>query len=415
MYLSISKIGNGDSIQTALNLVPIPPGKERGSAYGEKAVITITDPVCVDYHWVGDWEPTFSPPLHEHAARNTTISPANPSQQEVSTENVKLKFDGWYRLWNDGVDREEDGKKTWNYNGKKYVSYGSKLTKEVPAPAPSTAPYYFEGWMDGSDIFYTSRAIQTMTVKRDLNFVAHWAKNATVTFKIVNGYWSGETAEDRNVTVVLYPQADGSVGGTLPASSVPAIMIPAAGYENAAGSWDAAPNIEPNGIVDSVTYTYTFGQTHSGGSTSTKLTLHYESNGGTSYRDERYSSGTIVNLDKIPIRGGYTFSGWYADAGLTAPITNVRMTENKTVYAGWEATAVPDMLDGTGHWAEKSIERAAALGWIAGYADDTFRPNHYITRAEAMTMINRVLCRVPETEGDLLPGMITWPDNQPGT
>ena len=927
-YLSISKIGKGDSIQTALNLVPIPPAKEAGSAYGEKAVITITDPVCVDYRWVGDWTPSFSPPFHEHAARNTTISPVNPSQQEVSKDNVKLKFDGWYRLWNDGVDKEEDGKKTWNYNGQKYVSYqntiyaafgsdlqlygrwvpfidvnfhwigsvipkdldepssvslslgdaggcfyqaetptlggyefdgwykdsacterynsdgeklsantdlygswtklgtkevtftvvngswntestwygqaaasaddessvtvqvplrngkgtlatdlipyvdngdmqpskgykvpgtwgklapdtnadaitedgtyryiytfpkadtytityrwmpgtevpedvslpaqqsdkesgsgenpvftiqkpkkssdekwhfdgwytksenaetyqqflidkdeysfdnttkknltlygkwshdpctvtfyadyaqpargyfsdgsysvrytvpyGSKLTKEVPAPAPnSAATYYFEGWMDGSDIFYTSRAIQTMTVKCDLNFAAqwwpivtfdanggawelsegqpdiqyvpvpanadnhidalrppvregstflgwydkdtgkiidfntetftgaktvyaHWAKNATVTFKIVNGYWSGKTAEDRNVTVVLYPQADGSVGGTLPASSVPAIMIPAAGYENAAGSWDAAPNIEPNGIVDSVTYTYTFGQTHSGGHTS-KLTLHYESNGGTSYRDERYSSGTIVNLDKLPIRGGYTFSGWYADAGLTAPITNVKMTENKTVYAGWEATAVPDMLDGTGHyiyavgytdgtirpnanisraevaaiffrllksdirdknvttsntfedvqsgqwfnmavstmeklgvvkgrsaeffdpdapitraefsvicasfdrrqingstsfsdlsghWAEKSIERAAALGWIAGYADDTFRPNHYITRAEAMTMINRVLCRVPETEGDLLPGMITWPDNQPGT
>ena len=87
-------------------------------------------------------------------------------------------------------------------------------------------------------------------------------------------------------------------------------MIPAAGYENAAGSWDAAPNIEPNGIVDSVTYTYTFGQTHSGGhtsgggSTSTKLTLHYESNGGTSYRDERYSSGTIVNLDKIRFEVG---------------------------------------------------------------------------------------------------------------
>lgn len=126
MYLSISKIGNGDSIQTALNLVPIPPAKEAGSAYGEKAVITITDPVCVDYQWVGDWTPTFSPPLHEHAARNTTISPANPSQQEVSTENVKLKFDGWYRLWNNSVDKEEDGKKTWNYNGKKYVSYQNK-------------------------------------------------------------------------------------------------------------------------------------------------------------------------------------------------------------------------------------------------------------------------------------------------
>ena len=920
--LSISKIGNGNSIQTALNLVPIPPAGEGGSAYGEKAVITITDPVCVDYRWVGDWTPSFDPPSHEHAARNTTFSPANPAQKEDSTENVKLKFGGWYRLWNDGVDQEVAGKKIWNYNGQKYVSYqntiydafgsdlqlygrwvpsidvnfhwigsvipegldepssvslslgdaggcfyqaetptwagyefdgwyknsactqrynsngenlsantdlygrwiklgtkevtftvvngswntestwykqqatstddensvtvqvplrngkgtlttdlipyvdhddmqpsgghkepgtwgklapdtnvdaitenrdyrytytfpeantytityrwmpgtevpenvslpaqqsvketsggakptfsirpisssdqkwnfngwytksetdetyqpfsnttysfkdtndknltlygkwshdpctvtfyadyaqpprgyfnngpysvsytvpyGSKLTEEVPAPAPnSAAPYYFEGWMDGSDIFYTSRAISTMTVKCDLNFVAQWwpivtfdanggvwelsegqpgiryvpvpanannhidalrppvkegytflgwydedtgkiidfntetfngartvyarwAKNATVTFRIVNGYWSGETAEDRNVTVVLYPQADGSVGGTLPASSVPAIMIPAAGYENTAGSWDVAPNIEPNGIVDSVTYTYTFGQTHSGGSTSTKLTLHYESNGGTSYRDERYSSGTTVTLDKAPVRESYTFTGWYADKALTDKITNVKMTGNKTVYAGWKATGVPDMLNGddhyayvvgysdgtvrpnanisraevatiffrllkeevrdgnlttentfadvtdgqwhnkaistmaklgavkgrnaeafdpdapitraefaticarfdktqistssnftdiSGHWAEKYIERAATLGWIAGYSDGTFRPSNYITRAEAMTMINRVLCRMPETESDLLPGMITWPDN----
>ena len=90
-------------------------------------------------------------------------------------------------------------------------------------------------------------------------------------------------------------------------------MIPAAGYENTAGSWDVAPNIEPNGIVDSVTYTYTFGQTHSGGSTSTKLTLHYESNGGTSYKDESYSSGTTVTLDKAPVRESYTFTGWYTD------------------------------------------------------------------------------------------------------
>lgn len=103
--LSISKIGKGDNIQTALNLAPIPPANEQGSPYGEKAVITITDPVCVDYRWVGDWTPSFDPPSHEHAARKTTFSPANPRQQEeVSTGNVKLKFDGWYRLWNNGVD-----------------------------------------------------------------------------------------------------------------------------------------------------------------------------------------------------------------------------------------------------------------------------------------------------------------------
>ena len=82
-----------------------------------------------------------------------------------------------------------------------------------------------------------------------------------------------------------------------------------------------------------------------GGSSSSKYTLHYESNGGTSYKDESYSYGTTVSLDKVPTRESYTFTGWYADKALTDKITNVKMTGNKTVYAGWKATGVPDMLN----------------------------------------------------------------------
>ena len=70
--------------------------------------------------------------------------------------------------------------------------------------------------------------------------------------------------------------------------------------------------------------------------------------------------------------------------------------------------------DISGHWAEKYIERAAELGWIQGFADGTFRPDTYITRAQAMTMINRVLNRTPEDEEDLLKGMKVWPDCNPG-
>ena len=70
--------------------------------------------------------------------------------------------------------------------------------------------------------------------------------------------------------------------------------------------------------------------------------------------------------------------------------------------------------DISGHWAEKYIERAAELGWIQGFADGTFRPDTYITRAQAMTMINRVLNRIPEEESDLLTGMNVWPDCNPG-
>lgn len=100
----------------------------------------------------------------------------------------------------------------------------------------------------------------------------------------------------------------------------------------------------------------------SGGSHSTrKYTLTYESNGGTAYKDERYSSGTKVTLDKVPIRESYTFTGWYADQELTDKITSVTMNSDKTVYAGWVATGVPDMLNGDDHYA-----------YVIGYRTETF-------------------------------------------
>lgn len=67
--------------------------------------------------------------------------------------------------------------------------------------------------------------------------------------------------------------------------------------------------------------------------------------------------------------------------------------------------------DVTGHWAIREIAKAYNNGWIKGYPDNTFRPNRNITRAEAMTLINRVLNRAPETEKDLLNNMNKWSDN----
>ena len=756
---SLADIGRGNAIQTSLNILPIPPqekaGEIRGANYGEKVVITITDPVCIDYEWIGRWTPPkLAPPKHEHAARGTTHKPAAPTQNAVAEDDLNLKFDGWYRLWDETIDQ---GKPTWTYSEKTYVKYtgtvfpafGSDLklygrwlpeiqvrfhwagsvvpvdgdgNKIAPpsalslsldgegncrykATAPTADGFEFDGWYKDSDctqkfqeggevltantdlygkwthpdyctvkfganykgmpergflnadgqtvstytvsygstlqkegkslptpvpgkncenqwffkdwdlikdwdlgdlssygLFFTDPDVLNMPVRSNLTFVAqwwpivtfdanggawssgetietmhyvkiqtdtekvaaestpvrngytflgwytaadggvranfedtvngpktlyaHWAKNAAVTFRIVNGTWSGGAAEDKTVTVVLYPQADGTASGTLDASYVPQIMLPAPGYENIAGGWEQTPNTDPNGITGDVTYVYRFGSTGGGSSSghSTRYTLHYESNGGTAYKDERCSSGTKVTLDKTPTRESYTFTGWYADKALTQKITSVTMNSDKTVYAGWEATGVPDKLNGddhfayvvgysdgtvrpnanisraevatiffrllksdirdgnltadndfsdvsdsqwhnkaistmaklgivkgrradrfdpdasitraefaaicarfstkpvensgsfsdiSGHWAENEIERAAAFGWISGYPDGTFRPDARITRAEAMTMINRVLCRMPQSESDLLDSMVTWPDNKP--
>ena len=403
-----------------------------------------------------------------------------------------------------------------------YVKIQTDTKKVAAASTPVRNGYTFLGWYTDDGV----RANFEDTVNGPKTLYAHWAKNAAVTFRIVNGTWSGGAAEDKTVTVVLYPQADGTASGTLDASYVPQIMLPAPGYENIAGGWEQTPNTDPNGITGDVTYVYRFGSTGGGSSSghSTRYTLHYESNGGTAYKDERCSSGTKVTLDKTPTRESYTFTGWYADRALTQKITSVTMNSDKTVYAGWEATGVPDKLNGddhfayvvgysdgtvrpsanisraevatiffrllksdirdgnltadnefsdvsdgqwhnkaistmaklgivkgrradrfdpdasitraefaaicarfntkpvensgsfsdiSGHWAENEIERAAAFGWISGYPNGTFRPDARITRAEAMTMINRVLCRMPQSKSDLLDSMVTWPDNKP--
>ena len=97
-----------------------------------------------------------------------------------------------------------------------------------------------------------------------------------------------------------------------------------------------------------------------------------------------------------------------------APITRAQFAAICARFDTGKSSGTQTFTDVKGHWAEKYIERAAELGWIKGFEDGSFRPDTYITRAQAMTMINRVLNRIPEDESDLLPGMNVWPDCNPG-
>jgi uncharacterized repeat protein (TIGR02543 family) len=97
-----------------------------------------------------------------------------------------------------------------------------------------------------------------------------------------------------------------------------------------------------------------------------------------------------------------------------APDEPITRAELATVCARFDTgitSGNSSFSDIEGHWAQADIEKAAALGWLQGYEDGTFRPDNDITRAEAMTMINRVLCRIPEHTEDLLENMTVWPDN----
>lgn len=116
---------------------------------------------------------------------------------------------------------------------------------------------------------------------------------------------------------------------------------------------------------------------------------------------------TMTGLGIVQGRSATTFDP-------KAPITRAQFAAICARFDTGVSSGSRTFSDISGHWAEKYIERAAELGWIQGFADGTFRPDTYITRAQAMTMINRVLNRTPEDEEDLLEGMKVWPDCNPG-
>lgn len=392
----------------------------------------------------------------------------------------------------------------------------TEYTPGIPQTPPIRAGYEFTGWNTKADGTGDAYGADTK-IGHSMTVYAQWKEiiaKYTVTYDLNGGDANGKDYSPVTVdsgTEVIVKGAPARDGYTF-------------------NGWSDGTNTYQPGdvltVTGNITLTAQWRKTGGGGGESTTYyILHYESNGGTKYKDERYAKNTVVQLDKVPVREGYQFTGWYADKELTERITSIKMTSDKTVYAGWRKATVPDMLNGddhfayvigytdgtvrpnanisrsevaaiffrllkpevrdgnltsfntftdvnegmwcnksistmaalnivkgrsaerfdpdapitraefaaicarfdtgmtegdsnftdiSGHWAEAEIERAASLGWIMGYTDGTFRPDNYITRAEAMTMINRVLCRIPEDEDDLLPGMNVWPDNQPG-
>ena len=100
--------------------------------------------------------------------------------------------------------------------------------------------------------------------------------------------------------------------------------------------------------------------------------------------------------------------------GTVHPNGEITRAEFAAIAARFDETATrgtTTFVDVYGHWAADEIAKAYGNDWIKGYPDGTFRPDRNITRAEAITLISRVLDRAPESPSDLLPDMNKWSDN----
>ena len=283
-------------------------------------------------------------------------------------------------------------------------------------------------------------------------------------FKVVNGEWNN----GGNADIVVYvPFQDYKTGKTLEYVVVPITRIPAVGDKPnsgyRAGSWDTTPVGNAKVEKDTV-FTYTYARRSSsggggGGSRKPTVTIPDDVPTGLNGDDHYayivgYPDSTVrpqngitraevatiffrlltdeirnANSTKSNSYSDVAAGAWYNHAVSTlsamgivkgdshgkfnpnAPITRAEFAAIAARFDDKANTTAVDFSDIASHWAKNEISAAANNGWINGYTDGTFRPNNKITRAEAMTLVNRVLKRLPEMAEDLHNDMIKWSDN----
>ena len=127
----------------------------------------------------------------------------------------------------------------------------------------------------------------------------------------------------------------------------------------------------------------------------------------TDVSNDAWYCSAVSTLSAMGIISGYPDATFRPNASITraefaAIATRFDVNGDKT------PASFNDIAD---HWAKDEIAVATNNGWVNGYEDGSFRPQNKITRAETMSLVNRVLNRKPETAEDLLENMAKWTDN----
>lgn len=121
-------------------------------------------------------------------------------------------------------------------------------------------------------------------------------------------------------------------------------------------------------------------------------------------------NNAVSTLSKAGIIAGYEDGSFRPNGYITrAEFATIAARFFDVTYNGKDL--FPDI---SGHWAKDYINQAANKGFVNGYEDGTFKPDRNITRAEAVTLVNRTLDRHPD-KSHFTKDMLVWPDNMDQT
>ena len=123
---------------------------------------------------------------------------------------------------------------------------------------------------------------------------------------------------------------------------------------------------------------------------------------------EKWCNNAISTLFSIGIIDGYSAGTFRPDG----PITRAAFTKMAVNFFDYHVKDYDGRFtDVEGDaWYAGYIQAAAELKLIEGFDDGTFRPDDYITRAQACAIINRTLGRVPDADRMSIRPLVTWPD-----
>ena len=132
-----------------------------------------------------------------------------------------------------------------------------------------------------------------------------------------------------------------------------------------------------------------------------------------SYSDVKtgdWFNNAVSTLSNAGIIAGYEDGSFRPNGYITrAEFATIAARFFDVTYNGKDL--FPDI---SGHWAKDYINQAANKGFVNGYEDGTFKPDRNITRAEAVTLVNRTLDRHPD-KSHFTKDMLVWPDNMDQT
>ena len=238
--------------------------------------------------------------------------------------------------------------------------------------APSKDGYVFAGWSDGDTTYNAGDAV---VVDRAMTFTAQWKLEGEEIIAGTAGLLTvaGLGTDDHIAYVYGYPDGTVRPNGTITRAEVTTIF------------YRLLTNARRDEIFTSEN----------------------------SFRD--VDSSMWYNKAASSMAAGGYIQG-YADGtfGANKPITRAEFVCLAARFAT-KTTGFASYTDvDNGHWAARSIAICASNGWVQGYEDGTFRPDQPITRAEAMTIINRMLGR-GVSKGYVCKGAARFTDNDPGS